>query len=821
MHEAFEAYIEHGKGLAEVRKLNWNFDIDSSGVSKTGWNLTELGGGRTPTLYLRNLGQDAKTLALLNQRRIARGLPAQPRRALSPGWRDLLKAVSCDQLLFRRNTPSAANQNIRPLRVLATCAGDLEPWQLNVDVIREAVGVASESQQSGKLADLILGVVKNVIDGNHLAEACPLYPSTGIKREHAPNNRKSRATKSKEQLLDDLEQRKRADRLPERRAFWELIRILFTEEPRTFADAVRFAALKVLALCGLRIGEAVTLPLDWKRIRYFFDPRTGRPAGEPGGYSSAVMLRLFGEKQWSAEHNSNALFETAQYVPELFVEILTETLDGVARLTQPLRDTLRLQVETGRLLPWYAKEDLVPATELYTRITGNPFWLDMPKDLADGFIARYKHGFNPDVLNELNRYQVQQYQSSKRLDYAMYVYFNRIVNAASGAAGLLTLRDSAGREYTASRKNWSGVYFRIGEVEDYLATALKTKVSDLSSTSLGTNLIIPSLGTKNPGIGATNTGPNSNTRAGLSANGPSHDTKDASQNTNLLMPWEYLFLTPKRSLAEERNGGITDITRYFSVGIPDPTIISVALGEEKDNRESIFMRYGKTDEDRKLTLRSHAPRHLMNTVLFQQGLADTIITKQFGRRSVAQSYEYDHRSSQEVMRAIDLVDGFEHILGEKASLAYREIRSGRATGPVVDTFERIKREQGEEEALEYLRVAADGFHPTPYGHCINSFTVDPCPKNLECFAGCRHLTATNLPENRRHLEKLKRQFGVALAEVQARPAGTVGRENQITHATVRLEAVAKLLATPAGERVFPDGPDFSKQEGLQTALDVE
>lgn len=533
------------------------------------------------------------------------------------------------------------------------------------------------------------------------------------------------------------------------------------------------------------------------------------------------MLRHFGEKQWSAEHNSNALFETAQYVPELFLEILTETLDGVARLTQPLRETLKLQVETGRLLPWYDKEDLVPATEIYTRLTGNPFWLDMPKDLADGFIARYKNGFNPDVLHELHRYQVQQYQSSKKLDYAMYVYFNRIVNDTSGASRLLTFRDSAGREHTASRKNWSGVFFRVGDVEDYLATAVKTKVSDLSPTSLGTSLFYPAAQPNNSGSEVVNHGLNSNTRKGLNANGLSHNTNDASQNTNFLMSWEYLFLTPKRSLAEERNGGITDITRYFAVGIPDPTFISVALGEEKDKRDSIFMRYGKTDEDRKLTLRSHAPRHLMSTVLFQQVVPDTIITKKFGRRSVAQSYEYDHRNSKEVMRTFDFLEKSEHILGEKASLAYKEIKGGRATGPLVDTFERIKREKSEEAALEYLRVAADGFHPTPYGHCINSFTVDPCPKNLECFAGCRHLSATNLPENRRHLEKLKSQFGVALAEVRARPVGTVGRENQIAHATVRLEAVAKLLSASPGERVFPEGPDFSKQEGSQTALDGE
>ena len=123
-------------------------------------------------------------------------------------------------------------------------------------------------------------------------------------------------------------------------------------------------------------------------------------------------------------------------------------------------------------------------------------------------------------------------------------------------------------------------------------------------------------------------------------------------------------------------------------------------------------------------------------------------------------------------------------------------------------------------AFEYLKAEADGFHATPYGHCINSFTVDPCPKNLECFAGCGHLTATDLPENRRYLENLEQRFQVALSTAQAKPVTTTGRANQITHATIRLESVRKLLTTPAGERPFPNGPDFSKLQNNRSVLDA-
>jgi hypothetical protein len=69
-----------------------------------------------------------------------------------------------------------------------------------------------------------------------------------------------------------------AERLPERRAFWELIRIVMTQTPRTFVDELRFAALKTMIVTGFRIGEAALLPVDWKRERNYYDPKGVRQA---------------------------------------------------------------------------------------------------------------------------------------------------------------------------------------------------------------------------------------------------------------------------------------------------------------------------------------------------------------------------------------------------------------------------------------------------------------------------------------------------------------------------------------------------------------
>ena len=774
---SFDAFIRYGKSLAKARMLEWDFPLETDGSSKSGWNLTELANGPPPNHFLRDLGFDDKALLVINERRNDETRPPLLKQPLSKAWQDLIKSSVCDNLFVHRySTGHAVLQIFRPLKVLATCVYPLEPWQLNVDAIRSAVDIAKAIQASGRLADLILSLIRSLIDSNHLAEACPLYPALGIARAGWGRDLRSRAIKSKDELREDLAQRKRAERLPERKAFWELIRIIFTEKPRSYIDALRFAALKVMVLGGLRIGEAVLLPADWQRHRDYYDPK-GRPAGELGGYSRALMLRHFAEKQQSENSDSVVMFETAQNVPEMFEEILTEALDEALRITQPLRETLKLQIESGRLLPWYSEQDLIPASTAYTHITGNPFWLDMPKEVADDFVVRYRKDFSPDVLDELSQYQNNLFEQAGRVakfDMAFYMYFNRFINIGTQHHDLLKLRASGGEEYKAVRKKWGEVYLRVGELEAYLAAAAPTKLPDLSPLRL--------------------------------------------QNADL-NAWELLFLMPKRSLSEERSNGISDLTRYYAISKPDPSFLSLAVGEEKDYRVSLFARYGTTEADRALTLMSHSLRHLKTAELFRLAVADTIISKHLNRNSVVSSYQYDHPSLAEELERIEIPEEIEAYLGHKATTVAKLIKAGKASGPIVEEFKKIQREAGDDTAFEYLRAEADGFHSTPYGHCINSFTVDPCPKNLECFAGCCHLTATNLTENRMHLETLERRFAVALSESQARPAGSTGRKNQIYHATVRLESIRKLLATPVGERVFPNGKDFSKQNNIRSVLD--
>ncbi|WP_229007327.1 hypothetical protein [Methylophilus sp. Leaf408] len=471
------------------------------------------------------------------------------------------------------------------------------------------------------------------------------------------------------------------------------------------------------------------------------------------------MLRHFAEKQQSPDSDSIVLFETAQYIPSMFEGILTETLDQIVSATHPLRYTLQRQIEENRILPWFNKDELISAVDLYTHLTGNPVFANLSSDQLQNYSSRYRSSYDPSVFDEMRELQFN-ISDNAQLNGALYIFFNRL-------KGKLTFRQANGIEWNDSRFKWVNVFLRIDEVEEYLRKSVSTKLSDTSPLRLAEGVL------------------------------PAQDL---------------MFLMPKRALAEGRNDGLCDIKRYYSVGRFDAAMLQHSLSGSHISVSSLFENYAHNDEYRKLSLNPHSFRHLQNSELFRLGIADTAITKRFDRRSVAQSYEYDHRSLAEELDHIDLPPEVETTLGVKAATVARLIKAGRASGPIVQQFRKIQHEDGEDAAFEYLKVEADGFHSTPYGHCINSFTVDPCPKHLECFSGCRHLTATNLPENISNLIKLERRFQVALTEAQAKPANTIGRSNQIEHATIRLESIRKILKTPTGAQVFPEGQDFSRRK---------
>lgn len=754
----FAEYIKQGKALAQQASLSWNIALSEIGVALAGqsWDLRKLLNDGNPTsAKLRTFSTFDKAVDEMIAREIPSTITSHRKpTAISSDWQDLVKAYVLQQLLVVGLSIPHVSATCTALRLMATVTNNKSPWRLTADDVDLCLSVATAVQPSGQSAVVISSFVKTVLDAYHIADAAPLYPLIGAQRLTRPEKiRVPKYVKKEKELKATLQNRKSEEKLPGMRAFWELMRIVFTEEPRTFFDAIRFAQGKLLTITGLRIGEIAMLPLDWKRAQDFVD-RDGTPAGKRGGVSRAILLRHFAEKQGSTRKHVGTLWENTQFVPAMFEDIVCETLDEVERITAPLRKTLKAQCETGRLLPMYPYNALVPVSEMYVHMTGMPLTTELPDSISEQYFQRYRRTYDLAELDELIRIQ-NTVPGKTRM--ALYMFANRLRKDG------VTFRDVHGNPFVG--RGATSAYLRVDEVEAYIRFKTPTKVSDLVPFKL--------------------------------------------EGGKLLQPWELLFLLPKRALGEGRENIPCHVGRTLGIGVATQEILALSISPDKSTAPSLFETYGETDLDRSLSLLPHSLRHLQNTELFRLGVADTIITKRFNRRSVAQSYEYDHRSLQEELEQVTLPDEWEAYLGPKASSVAKLINAGRANGPIVKEFKRIQAEEGDDEAYVFLKAEADGFHATPYGHCLNSFTVDPCPTHLECFNGCGHLSATDLPENRGNLMVLQGKLKDTLELARARESTSVGRQNQIRHAEVRLENIARILATPRGELVFPHGPDLS------------
>ncbi len=365
----FDTYVEMAKRIAGGRGLAWPRPPVSGGKLplEDRWDLDLLAGVPKRSNCITHLDCDPQTRAVLNERQRQDGLPELSMFALSADWSDLLLAVAIDGVLLRRNQPQGVLANdVRPLRLIATCT-TAEPYDLTVDDIRLALSVAADVQTSGKLKEQVEGFVKNFLDGRHLCNRVPLLAAVlaGGKRSQPRNPNPSRGNMRKK-----LNDRKSAEKLPEMQAFWELVRILFTEQPRTFVDAIQFDLLKVQICTGFRIGETCLIPVDWRRER-FHVAADGRPAGELGGMSRSVMLRHFAEKQSGRDADGVILYEATQHIPQIFEGIIEEAMRGIIERTAPLRRRLQGQCDTGRIFPELNPHQLVPAREFYRRLSGD------------------------------------------------------------------------------------------------------------------------------------------------------------------------------------------------------------------------------------------------------------------------------------------------------------------------------------------------------------------------------------------------------------------------------------------------------------------
>lgn len=230
-------------------------------------------------------------------------------------------------------------------------------------------------------------------------------------------------------------------------------------------------------------------------------------------------------------------------------------------------------------------------------------------------------------------------------------------------------------------------------------------------------------------------------------------------------------------------------------------------------KRTCFDKYRRHDSPHVRRIAPHSLRHLLNGELFRFGVSDTIITKHFGRQNVAQSHEYDHRSLEEQLKDISLPIVAKRIIspdGSASVVAKLVVGGFIQNSGIAQTFLHIQREQGDDAAFIYLVANADGFHVTPYGFCVNSFAMNPCARHLKCFDNCKHYAPSGAPEHRIALELLRDRLKLMRNKAESRPGNSIGRSNQIEHASALVSGVEAALVGQPGVPLFPFGQDYSR-----------
>lgn len=758
MNRAFEQFIAQGQAIAARHGLAWkmNYDCVSGKIAKDQWWDLSAAAGRTerPRQVVSNFGAPKSTHEAV-QTILGRNVST----VMSETWIDFFKSIAVHDLFVNGRTPGNFTTNVaEPFRFLALCAGDSPPSHISAQIVSAAYNAALIATESGKRASTLKALISSWLDGTGIADARPLAQycvaearnTVALQRQERLVTTQRREVDSKRPtaLRSNLSQRHYAEKLPEEDALAELLRIVFNAEPDTLPDLVRFHQARLLIATGMRVGEIITLPRDCLMIQQP-EPQS---ANVSGPLLPLVMLKHYAEKQAKSGREIE-LVDAVQHVPGLLVPTVTSSVATVLKVTEPLRRMVLAQRRTGSLFPDLERDALVPWEEAYTRLSG--MMRVAVEDIPEHLKVAYRKGYSITALAEIRDHQKKALVSSGASP-RLRDYFRR--------AGML--RDSLGAEVVPTegeRLSRRSLFVRVGEMEEYARIHLPTKVSDLrlSRSATGT--------------------------AGIE---------------------DRLFLYPGRALAEAKHNAIIDVERYFSVQSASRADLELQLGGVAGGR--LFQRYGESDAVRSYSINPHALRHLQNTELFRLGVADTIITKRFNRRSTAQSYVYDHRTLAEHLEEMEPEKALmaDAILAPNARKAHDLIRAGKIQGPVVLRFRRIQQEKGDELAFEYLNAEAGALHFTPYGFCLNSFAASPCVKHLECFNSCSHLVRTESPEEQKNLETLHQRYEIHIQRLKDRPSKAPNFAVQLAHAEERLTGVKMALAQTPGRAVFESGQDL-------------
>lgn len=161
-----------------------------------------------------------------------------------------------------------------------------------------------------------------------------------------------------------------------------------------------------------------------------------------------------------------------------------------------------------------------------------------------------------------------------------------------------------------------------------------------------------------------------------------------------------------------------------------------STGEISKGALSIFKRHGYQD----IQLRTHQPRHLLDTIASVNGMSDTLRSKWAGRADPKHNRAYNHTTEEE----------YNHDwLEEQSSQEITESES-------VKSAFKVQIASGSARSLqEYNTRTSLAMLLTDMGECKSSYYEHPCLKHRDCINCNEHICVKG---NKEHLQNIENKF---------------------------------------------------------------
>lgn len=229
-------------------------------------------------------------------------------------------------------------------------------------------------------------------------------------------------------------------------------------------------------------------------------------------------------------------------------------------------------------------------------------------------------------------------------------------------------------------------------------------------------------------------------------------------------------------------------------------------GELSTGTQSVFVRHGIKGVE----LRSHQPRHLLDTIASVNGMSDVLRSKWAGRADIKHNRYYDHTTEEE----------YNHDWLEEQS------SQDLVTSDELKALFKVQIAKGNSRSLqEYNTLTSLAIHVTEFGECKQSYIDQPCLKHRDCINCNDHICIKGNKEKLFRLEdKLKREKILLKGDKKAMDENVNGalqwfKRRQLT--VVRCEELIQWLKSPKvkdGDRIkLADVDDITH---LDRALDA-